>query len=48
MDKIISKLQKRDTKTNIENLQRELDEMVSLNNPMKKSLSMYKIKKKMD
>ncbi len=44
MEKIISMLKKRDTATNIENLQKELDDLVAKNNPLKKCLSMYKIK----
>lgn len=48
MDNLISKLKERDTKKNIEQIQRELDEMSASANPLKKCLSMYKINKKME
>ncbi len=48
MDNLIKTLKKRDTKGNIEIIQKELDEMAARNNPLKKCLSMYKIKQKMD
>lgn len=48
MDGLIQKLKKRDTKKNIEQIQRELDEMAASSNPLKKCLSMYKINKKME
>ncbi len=44
MDAIIRSMQERDTEGNIINLQREIDQLASINNPLKKSLSMYKIK----
>lgn len=44
MDNLIKTLKKRDTKGNIEIIQKELDEMAVRNNPLKKCLSMYKIK----
>ncbi len=48
MEKIIKTMKKRDTEGNIQNIQREIDELNQLNNPMKNSISMYKIKQKMD
>eukprot|EP00347_Sterkiella_histriomuscorum_P009317 403341667 len=48
MGNIISSLKRRDTKGNIESIQKELDELAARNNPLKKCLSMYKIKQKMD
>ncbi|CDW76865.1 UNKNOWN [Stylonychia lemnae] len=48
MEGLIRILKKRDTKTNIEVIQKELDELAARNNPLKKCLSMYKIKQKMD
>ena len=48
MDKLIKNFQKRDTKTNIVRLQEELDALAAQTNPLKKCLSMYKIKEKMD
>lgn len=48
MDKLIKMFQKRDTKGNIQKLQDELDALAAQTNPLKKCLSMYKIKEKMD
>lgn len=47
MDLLIAKLRKRDTKSNIEAIQEELDRINQANNPIKKSMSMYKIQRKM-
>lgn len=41
-------MKSRDTKQNIENIKREMDELATQNNPLKSSISMYKIKMKMD
>ncbi len=48
MEKLIKNFKKRDTKGNIKKLQEELDNMAAVINPLKKCLSMYKIKEKMD
>ena len=48
MDKLIKMFKKRDTKGNIQKLQDQLDSLQSQQNPIKKCLSMYKIKEKMD
>ena len=48
MDKLIRQFQDRDTKANILKIQEELDELAAQTNPLKKCLSMYKIKEKMD
>lgn len=48
MEKLIKMLQKRDTRGNIIKLQEELDDLAAQSNPLKKCLSMYKIKEKMD
>ena len=48
MDKLIKMFKKRDTKGNIQRLQEELDALAAQTNPLKKCLSMYKIKEKMD
>ena len=48
MDRLITNFQKRDTKNNIIRLQEELDGLAAQVNPLKKCLSMYKIKEKMD
>lgn len=44
MTKLIKTLSKRDTKSNIEQLQNELMGILAKNNPFKKGISMYKIK----
>ncbi len=48
MNRLIHTFQKRDTKGNIMKLQEELDGLAAQTNPLKKCLSMYKIKEKMD
>ena len=48
MEKLIKTFRRRDTKGNIERLQEEIDDLDSMTNPLKKCLSMYKIKEKMD
>ena len=48
MEGLIALLRKRDTAGNIEKLQTELEQLAKMNNPLKKCLSMYKIKQKMD
>ena len=48
MNRLILTFQKRDTKGNISKLQEELDGLAAQTNPLKKCLSMYKIKEKMD
>lgn len=48
MNRLIATFQKRDTKNNIAKLQEELDGLAAQTNPLKKCLSMYKIKEKMD
>jgi len=44
MDKLIMTFKQRDTKGNIARLQEELDTLAAQTNPLKKCLSMYKIK----
>lgn len=48
MEKLIKTFRRRDTKGNIERLQEEIDDLDAMTNPLKKCLSMYKIKEKMD
>lgn len=48
MDRILKVFKRRDTKGNIKKLQEELDSLAAQSNPLKKCLSMYKIKEKMD
>lgn len=48
MNRLIATFQRRDTKNNIIRLQEELDGLAAQINPLKKCLSMYKIKEKMD
>lgn len=48
MNRLIANFQRRDTKNNIIRLQEELDGLAAQTNPLKKCLSMYKIKEKMD
>lgn len=48
MNRLILTFQRRDTKNNIIRLQEELDALAAQTNPLKKCLSMYKIKEKMD
>lgn len=48
MDRLIKIFRRRDTKGNIKRLQDELDALAAQTNPLKKCLSMYKIKEKMD
>ena len=48
MERLIRMFRRRDTKGNIQKLQEELDALAAQSNPLKKCLSMYKIKEKMD
>ena len=48
MDKLIKTMKKRNTRENIDQILIELDELAARSNPLKKCLSMYKIKQKMD